>query len=66
MHVFLLCKYARVDPFMPYTWEGLFFMKKIYDMADFCHHGSFHDSLFKSAEERYKRSGAGNNSSKRK
>ena len=28
MHVFLLCKYARVDPFMPYTWEGLFFMKK--------------------------------------
>lgn len=28
MHVFLLCKYARVDPFMPYTWEDLFFMKK--------------------------------------
>lgn len=28
MHVFLLCKYARVDPFMPYPWEGLFFMKK--------------------------------------
>ena len=28
MHVFLLCKYARVDPFMLYTWEDLFFMKK--------------------------------------
>lgn len=28
MHVFLLYKYARVDPFMLYTWEGLFFMKK--------------------------------------
>lgn len=28
MYVFLLCKYARVDPFMPYTWEDLFFMKK--------------------------------------
>lgn len=28
MHVFLLCKYAGVDPFMPYPWEGLFFMKK--------------------------------------
>lgn len=28
MHAFLLCKYARVDPFMPYTWEDLFFMKK--------------------------------------
>ena len=28
MHVFLLCKYTRVDPFMLYTWEDLFFMKK--------------------------------------
>lgn len=28
MHVFLLCKYVRVDPFMLYTWEDLFFMKK--------------------------------------
>ncbi len=28
MHVFLLCKYARVDAFMLYTWEDLFFMKK--------------------------------------
>ena len=25
---FCLCKYARVDPFMLYTWEDLFFMKK--------------------------------------
>ena len=28
MHIFLLYKYARVDPFMLYTWEDLFFMKK--------------------------------------
>ena len=65
MHVFLLCKYARVDPFMLYTWEDLFFYEKIYGMADFCIDGSIDDSLFKCTEKRYKRSGTDNNGSKR-